>query len=115
MFLTIKRVYDPPAREDGQRILVDRLWPRGLGKEEAALDAWMKEVAPSAALRTWFHRAADARWEEFRNRYLDELRANPHVAELREKIAAGPVTLLYGARDRERNHALVLAEFLREA
>lgn len=111
MPLQLKRVYDEPDPADGERILVDRLWPRGLNKQAAALDLWLKDVAPSAELRRWFHHGAE-RWEEFCIRYRGELGDNPHIAELRKKIAAGPVTLLYAARDRERNHALVLAEFL---
>jgi len=111
MTLQLKRVYDEPDPADGERILVDRLWPRGLNKQAAALDLWLKDVAPSAELRRWFHHGTE-RWEEFRIRYRAELASNPHIAELRRKIAAGPVTLLYAARDRERNHALVLAEFL---
>lgn len=111
MTLQLKRVYDEPDPGDGERILVDRLWPRGLDKRKAALDLWLKDVAPSAELRRWFHHGTE-RWEEFCIRYRDELHGNPHIPELREKIAAGPVTLLYAARDRERNHALVLAEVL---
>lgn len=111
MPLRLKRVYDAPEAGDGERILVDRLWPRGLSKQAAALDEWMKDIAPSAELRKWFHHEAGL-WEEFCLRYRAELSDNPRVASLRQKIAAGPVTLVYAARDQEHNHALVLADFL---
>jgi len=113
MFLHIKRVYDEPGPDDGERILVDRLWPRGLSREKAAFDEWMKEVAPTPALRKWFDHRPE-RWAEFQKRYREELADNPAVAALREHVAAGPVTLLYGSRNREFNHAAVLADFLRE-
>lgn len=107
----IKRVYLPPEPSDGRRILVDRLWPRGLTKEKAAVDLWLKDVAPSDALRKWFHHEA-ANWDEFRRRYEAELAANPAVGQLREAVAAGPATLLYGARDETQNQAAVLADYL---
>ena len=113
MTVKIKRVYDDPDPADGTRILVDRLWPRGLSKEKAALDDWMKDLAPTSALRTWFGHRPE-RWTEFQERYRAELRHNPAVAALRQRIAAGTVTLLYGARDREHNQATVLADFLKE-
>ena len=108
----IKRVYAAAAPEDGFRILVDRLWPRGLKKEEAAIDEWMKEVAPSDALRTWFSHDP-AKWQEFKKRYSEELsdKAAP-VERLRKKIKVEPVTLLYSAKDEEHNNALILREFL---
>jgi uncharacterized protein YeaO (DUF488 family) len=106
----IKRVYDPPDRGDGERILVDRLWPRGLSRRAAAIDAWMKELAPSPGLRTWFGHDP-ARWREFRRRYLAELRTRRYLLEaIARKAARGPVTLLFGARDREHNQAVVLKE-----
>jgi uncharacterized protein YeaO (DUF488 family) len=108
----LKRAYDPPALEDGRRILVDRLWPRGVSKSAAHLDAWMKDVAPSPELRRWFAHQP-ARWSEFHARYLDELKANPAVEPLRRLVAEGPVTLIFGARDRAHNDAVVLAEFLK--
>lgn len=111
----IKRVYAPPEPGDGQRVLVDRLWPRGVSKQAAALSSWMKEVAPSQALRQWFDHDP-ARWQEFHRRYTEELRADPSVVEpLRDLLRSGPVTLLYGAHDTAHNNAVVLADFLRSA
>jgi uncharacterized protein YeaO (DUF488 family) len=112
MAIHLKRVYDPPTAEDGVRILVDRLWPRGLKKEDAALDRWDRDAAPSDALRKEF--AHDhSRWEEFKARYFAELDAN---AEPVKRIAAearkGTVTLLFAARDTERNNAVALREYL---
>ncbi|MBL8600180.1 MAG: DUF488 domain-containing protein [Devosia sp.] len=111
--LVIKRVYLPPDKDDGQRVLVDRLWPRGVSKREAAIDVWLKDVAPSAALRKWFGHDPQ-RWEEFRRRYLAELADNTDaVDQLRELAKTGRVTLLYGALDEEHNQARVLLELLR--
>jgi uncharacterized protein YeaO (DUF488 family) len=107
----IKRVYEHVTEDDGQRILVDRLWPRGLTKAEAALDFWLKDVAPSTELRRWFGHSPD-RWDAFRQRYLLELQVSPAVPQLRALAMAGPVTLLYAARDQVHNEAVVLAEFL---
>jgi uncharacterized protein YeaO (DUF488 family) len=108
----IKRVYDPPARTDGLRILVDRLWPRGLSREAAALDDWMPDVAPSAALRTWFGHDP-ARWRAFQQRYRRELDANPDaVRALAARIRGRRATLLFGARDVERNQAVVVRDYL---
>lgn len=107
----IKRIYDEPEAGDGERILVDRLWPRGLSKEKAAFDEWMKDVAPTSALRKWFDHKSE-RWTEFQERYREELRGNPAVEALRDRVSAGVVTLLYGSRNREFNHAAVLADFL---
>jgi uncharacterized protein YeaO (DUF488 family) len=111
--ISIKRAYVPPSASDGRRVLVDRLWPRGVSKAEARLDAWMKEVAPSDALRRWFGHQPE-RWEEFRRRYREELKENPAVEALRKLAAEGPLTLVYGARDEAHNDAVVLAEWLRE-
>ena len=112
--IRLKRVYDPPEPGDGTRILVDRLWPRGLKKAEAVLDVWSKELAPSAELRRWFGHDP-ARWEEFRRRYRQELTARPdELARLAEAARAGPVTLLFAARDETRNNAVVLKEMLEE-
>ena len=111
MPVSIKRVYDEPAPDDGERILVDRLWPRGISKEKAAFDEWLKEVAPTSDLRKWFDHRPE-RWEEFKERYRAELQDNPAVETLRERAAAGKVTLLYGSRNREFNHAAVLADVL---
>jgi uncharacterized protein YeaO (DUF488 family) len=109
--IRIKRVYLPPDDEDGQRVLVDRLWPRGLGKSDAHFTSWLKDVAPSPELRKWFGHDP-ARWKEFRDRYTEELTSNPAVDSLRELCAKGDVTLLYAAHDEAHNHARVLAEFL---
>lgn len=110
--IRIKRAYEPPARADGVRILVERLWPRGVSKERAALDLWMKEIAPSPELRTWF--AHDpAKWPEFERRYWKELRGNPDaVAALRAGMGRGVVTFVYAARDEEHNGAVALRAFL---
>jgi uncharacterized protein YeaO (DUF488 family) len=110
----VRRIYDPPG-EDGQRVLVDRLWPRGISRERAALAAWVPELAPSPALRRWFGHDPE-RWVEFRHRYRAERLAQAAGLErLRESAARAPVTLLYGARDPEHNHALVLREVLLRA
>jgi uncharacterized protein YeaO (DUF488 family) len=111
--ISIKRAYEPPAASDGRRVLVDRLWPRGVSKAEAKLDAWMREVAPSDALRRWFGHEPE-RWAEFRRRYREELAANPAVETLRKLAAEGPLTLVYGAKDEAHNDAVVLAERLGE-
>ncbi len=108
----IKRIYEPPKRSDGFRVLVDALWPRGITKKAAALDLWMKVVAPSTGLRKWFNHDPE-RWPAFRQRYLRELRQ--HVEELdilRARAAKHRVTLLFGARDTEHNEAVVLREAL---
>ena len=110
--IKLKRAYDAASREDGKRILVDRLWPRGISKEKAALDQWMKEIAPSTELRTWFGHDPK-RWEEFRRRYADELRKHSDlVAELRSLARAGTVTLVYAAHDEAHNDAIVLRDIL---
>jgi|SRR6516165_10151426 uncharacterized protein YeaO (DUF488 family) len=110
--LKLKRVYEPPARTDGVRVLVERLWPRGISKEWAAVDLWLKEVAPSTELRQWF--AHDpAKWPEFQRRYRAELRAHKDaVHTLKQKARQGAVTLVYAARDEEHNAALALKRFL---
>ena len=115
MPLRIRRAYDPPAPDDGCRVLVDRLWPRGLKRETAGVDRWLRELAPSNELRTWF--AHDpARWDEFRQRYAEELQApaaTAALAELRSLIAVHPVvTLLYAARDTTCNNAEALRLWL---
>ncbi len=109
--IRIKRVYDPVEPTDGTRVLVDRLWPRGLKKAALALDRWQKELAPSDALRRWFHHDP-AKWEEFRQRYLAELEARPAAWGSLLQAARGPLTLLYGAHDAQHNNAVVLREFL---
>ncbi|OWJ80492.1 DUF488 domain-containing protein [Haematobacter genomosp. 1] len=110
--LRLKRVYDPPDPADGKRILVDRLWPRGMTRERAALDDWRKDLAPSDGLRRWF--AHDpAKWPEFRARYLEELKAqDTALNQLRTEAEGEVVTLLYGARDTEHNEAVVLRDLL---
>jgi uncharacterized protein YeaO (DUF488 family) len=107
--LAIKRAYEPAAKSDGSRILVDRLWPRGISKKKAALDGWCKEVAPSTALRKAFNHKPE-RFKEFARRYRAELKGNPALDELR--ALKGKVTLVYGARDPKINHAVVLAKVL---
>jgi uncharacterized protein YeaO (DUF488 family) len=109
--IRIKRVYLPPEKSDGQRVLVDRLWPRGLRKEDAHLVLWLKEAGPSTELRKWFGHDP-ARWQEFRLRYAHELKDNPAVARLLELARNGDLTLLYSARDTAHNQAVVLAELL---
>ena len=113
--LQIKRVYETPSREDGMRILVERLWPRGFTKEKAAIDRWMKDIAPSAELRKWF--AHDpAKWEAFRKKYHNELKHNPAAVEtLRQHLRQGTVTLVYAAHDQQHNGTLALKEFLESA
>jgi uncharacterized protein YeaO (DUF488 family) len=110
--IRLKRAYQPAAADDGARILVDRLWPRGLKKSDAAIDRWLKDIAPSTALRKWF--AHDpARWPEFRRRYAAEIRRHPdQLAELRVLARKGPVTLIFSARDELRNDAVVLRHVL---
>jgi uncharacterized protein YeaO (DUF488 family) len=110
--IRVKRVYLAPEDDDGQRILVDRLWPRGLTKEKAGVDLWLKDVAPSTDLRQSFHHG-EIDWSEFRRRYEAELVRNPALVELRRLVAAGPVTLLYSVHDEAQNHALILADHLR--
>lgn len=112
--LRIKRVYDPPEKSDGARVLVDRVWPRGVRKDKAALDAWLREVAPSSSLRQWFAHDPE-RFGEFRKRYRKELADEGEALdEIRRLLKEGPVTLVYGARDTHFNQAVVLQEFLRE-
>lgn len=111
--LRIKRVYAKPAPDDGVRILVDRLWPRGLSKEDAHIDRWLKDIAPSSGLRKWFGHRPE-RWEEFRQRYLRELEEKSALLEeIRSLIKKKPLTLLYSAKDEDRNNARVLFEILR--
>ena len=114
MPFAIKRAYEAPSPDDGYRVLVDRLWPRGLSKEHARLDEWNKDVAPSTDLRKWFGHDP-AKFDEFRLRYLAELHGNPAVEALRDKGAAGKVTLLYSAHDEQHNQAVVLLDALHGA
>ncbi len=112
MAIRIKRIYKPAERKDGYRVLVDRLWPRGLSKEKARIDLWLRDVAPSSALRTWFGHDP-ARWLEFRARYHAELRKNSKaVAPLVERAKKGTLTLLYSARDERFNQAVALQAYL---
>jgi uncharacterized protein YeaO (DUF488 family) len=108
--IKIKRVYDKPDKHDGRRILVDRLWPRGLTKNAAKVDLWLKDIAPSPELRKWFGHDPE-KWPEFRKRYLAELKHNREaVQHLKEELDKGPATLIYGARDEQHNAAVVLKE-----
>lgn len=112
MDIQIKRIYENAEPSDGKRILVDRLWSRGISKENAHLDLWLKEVAPSTELRKWFHAAMPDNWEEFKQRYLKELETNSAVEELQHIAVEHTVTLLYSAKDVEYNHAIILKEYL---
>jgi uncharacterized protein YeaO (DUF488 family) len=113
MDIRLKRAYEPASRSDGYRVLVDRLWPRGVSKERAKLDEWDKELAPSAELREWFGHEPN-RFAEFRRRYIGELRGDrSRLTELRRRARAGALTLVYSAHDSEHNDAVVLAEVLR--
>jgi uncharacterized protein YeaO (DUF488 family) len=112
--IKIKRAYEPPSPEDGRRILVDRLWPRGLRKDAASLDLWSKDIAPTTSLRIWFDHRGD-RFAEFKQRYRDELKSNPAVTDLLRQIGRRNATLVYAAHDPAVNHAVVLAEFLTKA
>lgn len=112
--IKLKRVYENPSPEDGLRVLVDRLWPRGLTKERAAVDLWLKHVAPSTELRKWFGHDP-AKWKQFQIRYRKELRENKDaLALLKAKSKDHTVTLVYGARDEEHNEALVLKKILED-
>jgi uncharacterized protein YeaO (DUF488 family) len=108
-----KRVYDPVAVDDGYRVLIDRLWPRGLSKERASLDEWARELAPSDELRRWFDHRPE-RFDRFRRRYTDELRDHAdRISDLRRRARSGTVTIVFAARDAERSNAAVLAPILR--
>lgn len=110
----LKRVYEPRARADGYRVLVDRVWPRGISKEKAGVDRWAKELAPSTALRKWFGHDP-ARWREFRSRYRRELKASAEaLTDLRARCKRQRVTLVYSARDERHNQAVVLKELLQK-
>ncbi|WP_020674852.1 DUF488 domain-containing protein [Geopsychrobacter electrodiphilus] len=112
MLICLKRAYDPPEDNDGLRILVDRLWPRGISKEKLRLDGWEKALAPSSTLRTWFAHEPD-KWEAFRHFYLDELNGRGEEAtNLLSRAEHSRLTLIYAARDARHNHAIVLKEFL---
>ena len=112
MTITIKRVYEEPSKDDGRRILIDRLWPRGLTKEKAKIDLWLKDIAPSTELRKWFGHDP-AKWQEFKKRYVAEIKNNSQIfSQLEEELKKGKVTLVYGAKDEEHNDAVVLKEYL---
>ena len=112
--LAVKRVYEAPGADDGVRFLVERLWPRGINKENLIMDAWLKEVAPSGGLRRWFDHDP-AKWDEFQRRYRAELDAKPNVWKpLLKASKRGNVTLLYSTRDTEHNNAVVLKSYLEE-
>jgi uncharacterized protein YeaO (DUF488 family) len=116
MSITIKRAYDPTSSEDGFRVLVDRLWPRGLSKEKLKIDAWMKEIAPSAELRKWYGHQPE-KWPEFRKRYRAELQKPPArglLEDLIQRARKGKVTLVIGARHPEHANGTVIAELIRE-
>src|SRR5512143_4237504 len=112
MSIQIKRAYEPASPRDGTRVLVDRLWPRGISKDKLKLDAWMKELAPSNELRKWFHHDVE-NWSEFEKRYFEELSKQPEkVDELLKQAKRHTVTLLYGARDETHNNAVALKKYL---
>jgi uncharacterized protein YeaO (DUF488 family) len=114
MDIRLKRAYEPAATSDGYRVLIDRLWPRGVSREQARLSAWERELAPSAELRQWFGHQPN-RFDEFRRRYIEELRQQrPRLTELRRRARAGALTLVYAAHDSEHNDAVVLAAVLRQ-
>lgn len=112
MDIRVKRVYDPPSSDDGMRVLVDRLWPRGLSREKAHVDLWLKELAPSTELRKWFNHEPE-KWDEFRRRYLQELQQQPEaLAHAIDAMGTGPVTLVFGAREARYNDAVALRDFM---
>jgi uncharacterized protein YeaO (DUF488 family) len=112
MNIRLKRAYEPAVKDDGTRLLVERLWPRGLTREKAAIDEWLKNIAPTPELRRWYGHDP-GKWAIFRRRYLDELRGNSEeVQRLRARAKEGPVTFVYAARDEKRNSAVVLREYL---
>lgn len=113
--IRLKRAYEPATEDDGTRILVERLWPRGVSKEKAAIDLWLKDIAPSAGLRKWYGHDP-ARWEEFRGRYRAELDDRAEALdELKRRLKEGPVTFVFAAKDEERNSAVALKEYLERA
>jgi len=109
--IKLKRIYESPSSDDGIRILIDRLWPRGISKEKAKIDHWLKEISPSTELRKWFHQTG--RWQEFRKKYIAELNGNEEaVDQLKGFVNSGTVTLLYSVRDEQNNHAIVIKEYI---
>jgi uncharacterized protein YeaO (DUF488 family) len=112
--IRLKRVYERPSQDDGFRLLVERLWPRGLSKPNAQIDLWLKEIAPSPELRKWYHHDPTM-WDEFKQRYRAELQENPAMADMLQVLRENKaVTFVYAAKDEERNSARVLKEFLEE-
>ena len=112
MTVKLKRVYEEPSESDGTRILVDRLWPRGLTKEKAKVDVWLKEIAPSTELRKWFNHEP-SKWPEFKKRYQAEMSNNTEVlSALKKHLANGKATIVYGAKDEEHNDAVVIKQYL---
>jgi uncharacterized protein YeaO (DUF488 family) len=112
MMIRLKRAYDPPKRSDGFRVLVDRLWPRGISKSSGRIDLWLKEIAPSGQLRNWFSHDPD-RWNTFRKKYFRELQKNPEpIQRLRKLSRERTVTLVFGAKDERHNNAVALKEYL---
>ncbi len=110
--IKLKRAYEEPAKEDGFRILVERLWPRGLTKERARIDLWLKDIAPSPELRTWYSHDV-AKWEQFRDRYFAELKLKKDlISQLKQKEKQGTVTFIFAARDEQHNSALALKSFI---
>ena len=113
MAIQIKRAYDKTAKSDGFRVLVDRIWPRGVKKQDVKIDLWLKEISPSTALRKWFGHEPE-KWNEFRKRYFQELDSHPQEIQLlREKMRSGPVTLVFGAKEARFNNASAIQEYLR--
>jgi uncharacterized protein YeaO (DUF488 family) len=112
--IKLKRIYDPVSPDDGKRILIDRLWPRGIKKEDARIDEWLRDIAPSAQLRKWFSHEP-SKWAEFKKRYREELKDKRELIDrLRSEAENGTLTLLYSAKDREHNNAIVLKEVIEE-
>ena len=110
--IMLKRAYEQPSDKDGTRILVDGMWPRGVSKQQAQIDLWLKELAPSKELRKWFGHDPD-KWSEFQTRYFQELKARPEaVSTLIDQVKKGPVTLIYAAKDTEHNNAVALKKYL---
>jgi uncharacterized protein YeaO (DUF488 family) len=115
MSIWLRRVYDKPTRNDGYRVLVDRIWPRGISKEDAKINAWLKEAAPSSSLRKWFGHSPQ-KWQEFKDRYFKELESRPQaIQELLHKARKGRVTLVYAAKDERFNNAVALKAYLQSA
>jgi uncharacterized protein YeaO (DUF488 family) len=112
MQISTKRAYEKPGKQDGMRVLVDRIWPRGIGKDEAHIDRWLKDVAPTTELRKWFNHEPQ-KWKEFKNKYFQELEGKSEaLEELLEMVHGGRITLVYGAKDQQHNNAIALKEYL---